>query len=147
MKPHLINKQAINRYRRKACKAYPLEYMEVLVGHIRPDSVLVMDILPVKHRGFKTYIEWTYEDFDVAREAATARGLLFLGSIHSHPNCLANPSEWDNYGSRDLKEHLMGIMEVSCRPNGKKYTKTEWWFPQLKIPTVQYVPLEKLTDD
>lgn len=131
----LISKKLLSEFRKQVTKAYPAETMSTLWGRIEGDTVVVSSLRVPKQEG--TSEELTYHFADAVGDQARVRGEHYLGTIHSHPECLdSTPSQhdWDtSYGSG---ERVFGIMRVEKSSAGRFTTEVAWWEPRPRIATV-----------
>ena len=124
-----VARTGMERFRRRARKAYleGKEYIEMVGGQITPTGILIQEFFSFPHKASKEKIHYEDADWNAAIETITAKGMVFLGSIHSHPNKHSHPSEEDLHSSRRAGEHLLGIIAIWRSETGRLMTKTEWW--------------------
>jgi len=127
----------LERFRRRARKRYPEEYIETLWGRIEPDAFYVEKFVPVPFRRYgRLSIEYDKADaLKLFGEQASKLGLIWIGSIHSHPDSSGpEPTDTDNAGARQDGEHVFAIYELSRPENSKRLrSKTVWWPTQIPV--------------
>jgi proteasome lid subunit RPN8/RPN11 len=128
----VVDKKEEAKFRRRALRRFPLEYIEALWGQIRGDILYICAF--VRMEVDKATIKSLYYDeqeLDFHVEDAKEAGLQFLGTIHSHPNC-----EDTRFGDTDLEnvqdsgEIVMGIAAIQRIGEGRKKRKRcilEYW--------------------
>lgn len=117
----LVSKKLLAGYKKRAIAAYPSELLETLWGRIEGDTAIIERVLPVNQRA--TNNEVTADDADIHAPAKDARGVMILGTIHSHPDSTdASPSEPDWEDSYKNGEHLFGV----CRITNDKAKMAFW---------------------
>src|SRR5262245_30180414 len=92
----LISKKLLSEFRRRAIEAYPNEVMSTLWGRIEGDSAVISSLKTPPQEGNTE--ELTYYIADAVAPQAATTGEHYLGTIHSHPECLdSTPSQndWD----------------------------------------------------
>lgn len=106
----------LKRFKERARKRAPLEYLELLFGHITDDHIEILQSVPVKHTAtLSTSNDQSIEELDEGDVATiklkqAADGLEWVGDIHSHPGHDDNvPSETDNESALKDKAALFGI--------------------------------------
>ena len=122
----VIDKEAEAGYRRRALKAYPVEYIEALWGYVRGDVLYVCAFVNMKHTSNTTQCDYEDEELDDHEDQAKEEKLELLGTIHSHPwrkaVSLNNPndivdeaffSQSDLVGSQDSQESVIAICSIT----------------------------------
>lgn len=129
----------LKAFRRRARLAYPKETIELLFGRLgRGGSVDVVAFLPVEHRAGPKHVNFDINnDYENAREQAEDSGLIFLGSIHSHPDEReTGPSDADYLAAIEDDELIMGICAV-WKARDRLMTRVGWWLTA-GCPQVRY---------
>jgi len=108
----LFDPRAIRAFRRAAIRAYPIEYLEALLGRRgERGTILLCGTQAIDHEATETDIDYSAED---TRYGERFGPLVRLGSIHSHPGCAsAEPSETDWDSLRGAPELVVGIYAIS----------------------------------
>jgi hypothetical protein len=132
------SKSELRKFKVRAGKHYPHEYMEMLFG-IRGRGKVGCDILaiyPVPHVGGKHHCHSTDEIWDQhVEDIAEDTGLTFLGSIHTHNGNVheSGPSPDDNSDAVRCLENYFAIDTISRQPSGRLRHSVKFWFPQFPI--------------
>lgn len=142
--PHIHIHPGVRRgFIRRAWKAYPNEYIEVLAGTADMNNIWVHLALGVAHRATHGSVEVSddaeMEDaFDQARE----KGLYIVGTWHTHPltvkendlrEMVASLSMTDHQEGHRCNELISAVSVLWIGEKGRKLSRTEWWLPQGKI--------------
>lgn len=93
-----LNHTSLHKIKIHAMKTYPEECCGVLMGRDLEEARVVCDILEMRNakdedRQRRYLIQ--PEDYKVAEEEAKREGVGIVGFYHSHPDHLAQPSEFD----------------------------------------------------
>lgn len=130
----IISKSLLSAFRKRALAAYPNETMQTLWGRLSGNSVIVTSMRTPEQKVSETEVVF-YED-DLSSPAVDTRE-QYLGTIHSHPECLdATPSQVDWDTSFEAGEYVFGIMRIVKKVNGRFTTEVAWWEPRPMIATV-----------
>jgi len=131
----LISKKLIADFRKRVIAAYPNETMQTLWGRVEGDTVVVSSLRTPKQEGTKD--ELLYHFGDAVGAQSVVRGEHYLGTIHSHPECLdATPSQHDWDTSYTSGERIFGIMRCERGDGGRYKTETKFWEPRPEIAIV-----------
>lgn len=115
----LVSKKLLDGYKKRAIAAYPSELLETLWGRIEGDTAIIERVLPVNQKATEMVTEATYAD--IMQPAKEARGIMLLGTIHSHPETVdASPSEHDWRDSYQNGEHIFAVCQL--RKKAEKFT-------------------------
>ena len=134
-----VNQSALRAFRRRACEAYPLEYVELLGGTVSANGdVRIEKFFLVEQKARPKFVIYEDEEIDRVRSECKRLGLLMVGSIHSHPNAPEHPSEEDNWNSITENEFVFGILSIRTAKSGRKYTCLAWWPTQHSLERVRY---------
>jgi len=119
-----VAKRSMDRFKRIARRRYPLEYLEILIGRISPEAIEIVKSVPILHTATldsanrNAGCEWEDSALEILKLKAGREGLVFLGTIHSHPDYSTNTvSEGDNASALTNQEQVFGI--YSFKKNGK----------------------------
>jgi proteasome lid subunit RPN8/RPN11 len=120
----VIDRRVLDTFKRRAFKALPLEYAEILWGTIKGYSVHVCAAEPMElfDQG-KNTVDYEYEH----PPGTKAGRYMLLGSIHTHPHPYACvPSEDDIERAEYDKEVIWGILAI--RKRGKRrFSTVRFW--------------------
>lgn len=134
----VINSVSLRRYRRRALRTQPKEYLELLIGIKIDKTLYIQDFVAVKQIATNKSVSIDLDDSDRIESETKASGRIILGNIHSHPHwSSAYPSECDNDLSRDCKEYVFGIFHIGSKSLRTK-TTTKWWPTQNPVSLVSY---------
>jgi proteasome lid subunit RPN8/RPN11 len=144
----------MDRFKRIARRRYPLEYLEILLGRVSEGAIEILKSVPIPHTstvdladakdisscfqdaGINFSCDFKDADLEVIKLKAEKEGLVFVGTIHSHPNKETTvPSEGDNESALDNQEQVFGI--YSYKKNGKTGrtdSKLCFYLPQTAVP-------------
>jgi hypothetical protein len=131
------SKSELRKFKVRAGKRYPNEYIEVLFG-IRGGraeyNVLLISAVPhkgTKHQCGSTDAVWDEHVAKVTKET----GLTWLGSIHTHNGNVheAGPSPMDNSDAIRIGESFFAIDCIHRAPSGRLRHDVKFWFPQRPI--------------
>jgi proteasome lid subunit RPN8/RPN11 len=156
----IVEQNGFASYRKRALAEYPMEYLEILVGTAADDVVEIKKFVHISHTVTKTNgscpacgnqdvprLGYARDDLDRIKKEAEAEGLQFLGTIHSHPDCDAIPSEADNDDSRSINEVVSGILHIWMTSSKRKRSHAQWWPPQWSVTDVRYKTNASKTPD
>ncbi len=138
-----LNRAGMERFRRRAKRAFLAnkEYIELVGGRISPTGqITISEFFPIKHTANRSEIYYTPKQWDQVKAEVEASGLVFLGSVHTHPDGHDYPSACDNEGTRKTGEIITGILSVWKSPLGRVMTRTRWWWPQLPADVRYFDP-------
>jgi proteasome lid subunit RPN8/RPN11 len=130
---------------RRAKRAHPLEHVEAVWGQETIDTFRIMRFnrIRLKQRPDGTTIqskdELEYTGTEIKRQKGLAKeaGMIFLGTVHTHPSADSDPaaSEDDHVGAVKDGEKMMGVVHLYKKGRKKPFKCiTRWWFPQHPIP-------------
>jgi proteasome lid subunit RPN8/RPN11 len=131
----------LERFKKRARQAHPLEYLELLFGRVTDTLVDIVSIVPIKHvatlnsEGERT-LDYDTKDLAPLKEIAGKSGLEWIGTIHSHPDYEHFfASEQDNDSARDNGEKVFGIYSFTKSPKTGRcaHGKVGFFFPQRAI--------------
>jgi|SRR5208282_4039699 proteasome lid subunit RPN8/RPN11 len=134
----VVDKKEEAKFRRRALNHYPLEYMEALWGKVRGDILYIHAFVKVDHKPGKRTLQFEDFEIDEHEEDAAEIGLVYLGTIHTHPNASdAQFSEVDCEQSQDSQDVMMGICGIQTtyldeetktqKPLNRKVVRIEYW--------------------
>lgn len=129
----VIDKQEEAKFRRRALKAYPMEYIEALWGFIRKDVLYVCVFMPMEQnvdnegtpiKPKNNSVSYAEDELDSHEDEAKEHRLTLLGTVHTHPDCsLTHFSEGDLLDQLDSQETVFGICAIETietKSKGKK---------------------------
>jgi proteasome lid subunit RPN8/RPN11 len=135
-----VSRRSLDRFRRRARKRYPVEYLEILLGHVTGTEIEIVKSVPIKHTCTLTSddektLDYKAGDLEFIQLKAEKEGLVWIGSIHSHPDSENTPSESDNQSVIDDGEHAFGIYSFHKNPKSGHFnrSKTCFYFPQIAV--------------
>jgi proteasome lid subunit RPN8/RPN11 len=123
----VVDKKNEIKFRHRALKEYPQEYIESLWGIIRGDTLYICIFMPMECKKVTpTSIEFHEgeEEFDHQEDEAKEYKLEFIGTIHTHPNRDTSVcSDGDIHSCQETNEMIMGVMNIPTLKEGKKYRR------------------------
>jgi proteasome lid subunit RPN8/RPN11 len=132
-----VNRRAEQGFRRRARKAFPVEYIETLWGRIRGGALYVHIFMPLHHGsvGWKNDIPanlwYDPEDLEDQEDEAREHKLDYLGTIHSHVHQVDSIfSEADLRSIQGTVDCVMGICSITLQcSNGRtrKVCQVDYW--------------------
>lgn len=147
-----VDRKQLQRFRARALKTYPQEYIEVVLGENRGDHLVIKKFVQIAHKATKTdqlcsvcgqatdqrSLDYTEDEMETCKRMARDEGLQILGSIHSHPDQQADtyPSDTDN-ASCTTYDLLLGIMAI-WKAGKRKRSSVKWWLPQQSVQDISY---------
>jgi proteasome lid subunit RPN8/RPN11 len=153
----IIEKEVLEGFKSRAFRAYPLEYAELLVGHIERDDVIeegdetayIHALAPVfVEEVDEEGIEYDTEPYitaDFGQEVAP--GEYLLGSIHTHPEGVPSPSENDIADATKNQERLLGVVSVGVKQElGRRIFGVGFYLPDgdpLELMVSERIPRAK----
>ena len=128
------NKAELRKFKVRAGRRYPKEYMETLWGlrdGQRGCDVLLIKVVPQKsnkHQCEVTDKGWTAH----LEETAAESGLTFLGTIHTHNGNRHEeiPTGADNISAIAVGEQFFAIDCIHKLPSGRLKHNVKFWLPQ-----------------
>ena len=136
----IVAKSELDKFRRRALKSYPNERIELLWGKRCGRDCFVIHLFDqVKHKRGRRWCESDEDDHEISIQEAQDKGLIVLGTIHTHPNRdEANPSEADFDSAVEQFEVISGICCVwEDKKSGKLKSRVRWWGPLVGV-TAEY---------
>lgn len=119
----VLDRKLLDGFKKRALKKYPNEYMEVMLGEISRGKARIFSFQDFDHSGTPTNI--ITDDDACHNEDREAFDQPILGSLHTHPNGIAQPSELDLQTAAEDGEKVWGICAISKRKN-RRYVS--WGF-------------------
>jgi proteasome lid subunit RPN8/RPN11 len=124
----IVDRKEENKFRRRALRKFPNEYIEVLFGYIENECLRVTNFVPVAHKGQPGKCDYFQEDIDAQNELANTLDLRVVGTIHTHPfrdDALASVEDYRScvYG-QDL---VIGIMSLTKKKGRRRVTDVAYW--------------------
>lgn len=135
----LVHKTVLDGFRRRAWKAYPLEYIEQVLGRVSENGFEIRILTPVVHQGSPLAVNYDH-DIDDIHESEDLTKSQFLGYIHTHigARVCEHPSEEDYLDALANNELLSGVC-LLYKSGGKRHSVFHFEIPQapmvLKIAT------------
>ena len=130
-------------YKRRAAKAFPKEYLELLFGSEQGGRVTVEHFVTVPQKATKFCVqlksEHNYEDIIAGAESQL--GLDFVGTIHSHTithEFADIPSYHDNIEARYWDETVFAIDLIQKSSAGRLKHAVSFYRPQQPMHEVAY---------
>lgn len=115
----------LDGYKKRAIASYPSELLETLWGRIEGDTAIIERVLPVEQVASHDAV--SANDEDIMAPAKKARGVMLLGTIHSHPDSQdASPSEADWEDSYRNGEHIFGVCRIAMK-GSKPISRISFW--------------------
>ena len=127
----IIPTTVLSRFKRRASAAQPKEYIELLFGVKKSGAYCVQESSTLPQRGSAMQVWYYHDDQDDVICEHEARGLEYLGSIHTHPEgSIERPTHNDNEHCE--KGEIVGIDVIAKR--GKRWTHDiRWYIAQTEI--------------
>lgn len=122
----VVDKRVMQNFTRRAIRRYPKEYVEVVFGRIKGDTVFIHAFYPLNHTSTPFKVDYTDADIEAVQDVAEDENLVNIGTIHSHPNCMAVPSPTDLLSAAQDRETVMGICSIEKKGERLK-TRTLFW--------------------
>jgi proteasome lid subunit RPN8/RPN11 len=120
----VVDRVEEQKFRRRALRRFPLEYIEALWGYIRGNTLYICAFVSMNHRASKRAIWYEDQELDEHEEDAAEAGYGLLGTIHTHPNCSdARFGDTDLEQSQDTQELVLGICAIQIITVGRKERK------------------------
>ena len=133
----------MRRYKARAVRAFPREYLEVMFGSVHSDRTAVEKLVQIPQRSTRMWVTWKcdeeYEDLIAATEASS--GLEYIGTIHSHTAThpeASIPSPADNHSAQGWEEKVFAIDLVTKGKDGKFTHAVCFYRPQNPLLDVGY---------
>lgn len=128
----IINETELKKFKKRAGRSYPREVYGILLGKKLKNKtfkILRIVIPPI--------VEATYDyvipDYHEIERIVDSSDLVYLGSIHSHPQAPPTVSSHDyQYWDKD-KDIVVGILSVRKR-NVYKATELKFWRKNASLP-------------
>ena len=128
---------------RRAWKAYPNEYMEVLLGERDKKHVYVHLSVHASQKATPGWVQFTDDvEIEELHKEAKDKGLIVVGSWHTHPlskkegdlrEVCAHLSFADHDEGARMKELVSPVSVLWVNQEGKRVSRTTWWVPQGRI--------------
>lgn len=129
----IVDKKLLASFRKRTLEAYPHEVMCTMWGRVEGDTILITVIKDIPQQASEK--EVNYYEADALAHAG--HGDHYLGSIHSHPDCLdATPSQADWDTSFSSGERVFAVMQVRKLETGRFKTEVQFWEPRPPIAIV-----------
>ena len=137
MKRIVVDAAEERKFRRRALRHMPNEYIEALFGIERRNELVICAFINIEHTGTPRTLDHDDEDYERHRRQAERSGLTLLGTIHTHPHRdSALFSDTDAHESLRLGERVMGICAIDTSGTRRKCI-TRYWPPIEPLP-VEY---------
>lgn len=134
---HVFPKAHLRRFRLRATRAYPKEYIELLFGSKSGSRFIIQHLETLKHKATRSILEFDNDHFeDVVAQTIAKTGLEFLGTIHTHTQGLPEPSEMDNVWAIYCEEHVFAINMITKTKSGRPKHALSLWLPQKPLDVV-----------
>lgn len=131
-----LRKSQLDWFRRKA-RSTDVEIYAMLFGRIEDDGTLRVSSFKYPKLDEQTHSSVTpnEDSYNQLLKEAQSKGLVFIGTIHSHPRWHAIMSRADYYGHLDDGELVSGIVEVTK----DRKTRYAFWTAHCALPcTVEH---------
>jgi proteasome lid subunit RPN8/RPN11 len=124
-----VDRKAEAAFRRRALKAYPNEFIDLLLGKVVNGVAHVCVFAPIEQKATTHYVEYDIDEMQDVHENYADLKLELIGSVHSHPDCVdAHFSIGDLLDVQDTDERVMGICSIAAHPEtGRKSCKILYW--------------------
>lgn len=125
-----IDKRILERFKKRALKVYPVEYIEEVWGRVKTDGIHVFYLGEMEQIADRGSIEYDYSGFECGEKDGS---LQMLGTLHTHPHPCdeSTPSRTDTRNSREEKEIVMGIMAIRKTPH-RSFASTSFYTAKSK---------------
>jgi hypothetical protein len=123
---------------RRAKDSHPKEHVEALWGQETVDTFRIIKFNRIRLQEGKPHtscgLEYTKKEMDRQKRLAKEAGLMFLGTVHTHPLEEHDhaPTETDHNWAVKDGERIMGVVNLfkPKKKNSRFVYKVGWWFPQ-----------------
>jgi len=121
-----IDQKQLRRFRMRALKRVPKEYIEALYGYLKNGRMVVTNFRSVAQVAGPGHVSYRDGDWPAVWE-----GKILLGDIHSHlchldigaiPDCAPSEEDW-----ADTKDRLVIGICVVEPPGVKPRTRVKWY--------------------
>ena len=146
-----VARRSMDRFKRIARRRYPLEYLEILIGRVSEGAIEIVKSVPIPHTasvssnggassfadaGLDLSCDWEDADLEIIKLKAEKEGLVFLGTIHSHPGSPNTPSDTDNESVLSTRERVFGIYSFDKNAKSGRCTASKlcFYLPQVAVP-------------
>lgn len=128
----ILAKKLLASFRKKAQSSYPNEVMNTLWGKLEGSTAIVEELHDFDQHATGQLVNYT----DADTMAPAGRGIRFLGTIHTHPDCTdASPSAADWTDAFGAGEHIFAVMKI-VKHNNKFKTEVAFWEPRPQITII-----------
>jgi proteasome lid subunit RPN8/RPN11 len=128
-----VSRSVLSGYRKRALKKYPDEYMESIFGRVDGQTVLILAFYPIEHKGTPEKCEYDAASVDEQKDGEDCPPKMkWLGTIHSHPDASAQPSEADWETGRIDGELISGIYQILPTRGKRKTGKVRFYSEPLQ---------------
>jgi proteasome lid subunit RPN8/RPN11 len=133
----VVDRNEEKKFRRRAMRRMPKEYIELLFGHVHDDSIVICAFVEIDHESTPQALTYDTEDLERQVDLAAKSGLEYLGTIHSHPHrpdtMFSETDARDSLGREDI---VFGILAIDDSKRPWKCV-TDYW-PKVKPFEVEY---------
>ena len=131
----VVNLDEERGFRRRALRAMPNEYMEVLYGFVEGDTINICHFGEIDHEGTQTRLECEPGAWEYCEWLAKMSGMELLGSIHTHPyRDHTMYSYIDAVSSAEYGETVLAVCAIDATKPRRK-TIIDYW-PAIKAMDV-----------
>jgi proteasome lid subunit RPN8/RPN11 len=124
----IVDRKEENKFRRRALRKFPNEYIEVLWGYVKNECLYVTNFATLAHRGQPGKCLYWQEDLDAHHERASHQDLRVVGTIHTHPfRSDALASIGDYRGCVAGQDLVIGVMSLTKKKGRKRVTDVAYW--------------------
>lgn len=137
----ITSRKEMAKFRQRVRQSFPKERIELLWGKmVGRDTFHIFLFDQVKHTATRSQCKTDEDDHDISIQEAMNKGLVVLGTIHSHPGFTDTaPSETDFDDGLEQGEVISGIAAVwKDKKTGRIRTKIRFWGPLLGV-TAEYI--------
>lgn len=134
----IIDKKEEAKFRRRALRKFPNEYLEMLWGFIENRCLHICAFVPIEHKAWINAVEYDEVDIDEHVERAKeTKKLMLVGTIHTHPYREdATPSSFDFKDNEADIDLVMGVMSIEKKKKKgrKRVSQVAYWHPRALDP-------------
>ena len=139
----LCSERELRGYKRRAARAFPKEYLELMFGTVSGQNITIEKLVYVPQVATRLWVNWKsddhYEDVIAATEAQ--HGFEFIGTIHSHTlnhDGAEKPSYADNDSAHAWDEQVFAIDLIAKAKSGKYRHDVHFYRTQKPLEEVGY---------
>ncbi len=122
-----VSQDVLALFRRRALRRYPKEYLETIWGQVKGGEAYIYAFHPIKQKSDKEFVQYEPAEIEEQRdEEAPLEKMMFLGTIHSHPDASLEPSQSDWETARIDGDTIIGICQI-VMVRGRKSSRVRFY--------------------